>query len=387
MKPFSVFILAVENSGDQLGAGLINALQNNEQENFNISGIGGRSMAKAGVSSAFDISGLAILGFTEALKSYGLVLRKVREAVDLIMNESPDAVVLIDSWGFMVRVAKELKKREFSGQIIKYVAPQVWAMREGRAKVLAKYVDHLLTIHHFDIPYFTRHGLPTYAVGNPVFDTDYQSGSSRILQRYANIDLNKPICALFIGSRLSELKHMWEPILSAVEMLSLKYPELQFISPVSNSLALQIKKRRVEDKRSMHIHFLAEDTKLHVFAAADVAIACSGTVTSQLAASGVPSVVGYKLNPTTWVAAKRLYKPDFISLVNISAGEPLMPEYLQGKATGEALAQAASVFLDDEDLRVERSKALVEQTKIMRGNGGLASVQAADRVTQILCKA
>jgi len=380
----SVFILAVENSGDQLGAGLVKALRAVETQDIKIMGIGGVAMAEAGVMSDFDSSGLAILGFTEALKSYGLVLKKVREAVDLIMTEKPNAVVLIDSWGFMVRVAKGLKKSGYKGEIIKYVAPQVWAMREGRAKILAKYVDHLLTIHHFDSPYFSQHGLPTYCVGNPVFDIDYTSGSVEALQSVADIDLNKPVCALFIGSRMSELERMWEPIMSAADILSTRYPELQCVSPMSSTLETHIQDRLQQDARSKNVLFLPEETKLDVFAAANAAIACSGTVTSQLAAAGVPTIVSYILNKTTWAIVKRLYKPDFVSLVNISAERELMPEFLQDEVTGENLANAASVFLDDPDLRERRSQALVRQTHIMRGNGGLASVQAAEHVLEIL---
>jgi len=148
----SIFIVAAERSGDDLGAGLISDLQKQDPE-IEIFGIGGPGMAAQGVSSDYDISQLSILGFTEAIKSYRTVVKKVREAVDLIMKTRSQAVILIDSWGFMLRVAWGLRKAGYNGQIIKYVAPQVWAMREGRSKVLAEAVDHLLTIHSFDAPY------------------------------------------------------------------------------------------------------------------------------------------------------------------------------------------------------------------------------------------
>ncbi|WP_418152769.1 hypothetical protein AB8615_04175 [Litorimonas sp. RW-G-Af-16] len=151
-----VFILAVENSADHLGAELVTALRS-QQSDLTFAGIGGRAMSAVGVPSQMDIDGLAILGFVEGLKSYPMILRKVYEAGQRIMQSGADAVVLIDSWGFMIRVAKELRKQGYTGKIIKYVAPQVWAMREGRAKILARHVDHLLTIHSFDAPYFEQY--------------------------------------------------------------------------------------------------------------------------------------------------------------------------------------------------------------------------------------
>ena len=183
----SLFITAAERSGDDLGAGLIISLKKLDP-NIEFYGIGGPAMQDAGVHSDFDISPLAILGFTEALRAYPVVLKKVREAVAQIMSKKTDAVVLIDSWGFMLRVAKGLRKAGYKGEIIKYVAPQVWAMREGRAKVLAAAVDHLLTIHSFDAPYFERHGLPVHYVGNPVFDTDYSTGDGQGFRKQLGID-------------------------------------------------------------------------------------------------------------------------------------------------------------------------------------------------------
>jgi len=191
-----VYILAVENSADHLGAQLARALHT-QDKTIKLAGIGGEALREAGVPSQMDITGLAILGFTEGLRSYPLVLRKVKEAAQRIMESGADAAILIDSWGFMVRVAKRLKKLGYKGQIIKYLAPQVWAMREGRAKILARYVDQLLTIHSFDAPYFERYGLPVHYVGNAVFDIDYQSGDSRALRDEYKLSICQ--CGLKLG--------------------------------------------------------------------------------------------------------------------------------------------------------------------------------------------
>lgn len=379
----SVYIIAVENSADHLGAELIQHIRA-QASGVTLMGIGGSAMAADGVESEIDISGLAILGFVEGLKSYPMILDRVRAAIDSVMSLNPDAVILIDSWGFMIRVAKGLKKAGYRGQIIKYLAPQVWAMREGRSKVLAQHVDHLLTIHSFDAPYFEKHGLPVSYVGNPMFDTDYRQGNGAKLRRDLGIDPKDEVVSVFFGSRLSEIQQLAKPFADAVEILKSQRPSLKFISPVSASIATDVNAAAGADLRLQNIILLPEARKFDVFAASDVALACSGTVTTQLACAGVPSVVAYRLNGLTYIAAKRLYKPDYISIVNIAANEALMPEFVQGEVTGGSLALAVTQYLDDSDLRVSASAGLIAQTEAMKGKGGSASERAALTVLKII---
>ena len=379
----SVFIVAAERSGDDLGAGLISELKQCAPE-LEISGIGGPAMAAAGVSSDYDISPLSILGFTEAIKSYLAVVKKVREAVDLIMKTPSQAVVLIDSWGFMLRVAWGLRKAGYEGEIIKYVAPQVWAMREGRSKVLAKAVDHLLTIHSFDAPYFERHGLPVHYVGNPVFDTDYASGNGSALRDKYNIAANAPVLALLLGSRPSEITRLAEPMAETLSRLKKSIPDLVVVSPVSGSVLDLVNTARSQHAGFKDVIFIGETEKLDCFAAAGAALACSGTVTTQLADAGVPTVVTYKLSGLTFAVAKRLFRPDYISIVNIAADEALMPEFVQRDCNAQTLADAVKPYLTNPEVREQASKALKAQTAIMRGAGGRASRRAAEAVLDIL---
>ncbi len=379
----SVFIVAAERSGDDLGAGLVSDLRKMEPD-LKVFGIGGPAMAAQGVSSDYDISPLSILGFTEAIKSYPVVVKKVREAVDLIMKNPTQAVVLIDSWGFMLRVAWGLRKAGYAGQIIKYVAPQVWAMREGRSKVLAEAVDHLLTIHSFDAPYFEKHGLPVHYVGNPVFDMDYTTGDGPKLRGELKIGPNEPVLALLLGSRPAEIARLTGPMADAVERLKKTVPGLSIISPVSDAVATQVYAAAAEHNALSDVILLPEGRKLDCFAAADAALACSGTVTTQLADAGVPTIVTYKLSGLTFAIARLLYKKDYVSIVNIAADQALMPEYLQKESRGDVLADAVSPYLTDKTLRKSTSKALRAQTAKMRGLGGRASQRAAEAVMRII---
>ena len=379
----SVYIVAVENSADHLGAELTQHIRA-KTDAVRVLGIGGSAMAALGIDSEIDISGLAILGFVEGLKSYPMILDRVKAAVESVMSHNPDAVILIDSWGFMIRVAKGLKKAGYTGQIIKYLAPQVWAMREGRSKILAQHVDHLLTIHSFDAPYFEKHGLAVSYVGNPMFDTDYTQGDGDQLRLELGIGPEDEVVSVFFGSRLSEIQQLAKPFADAVEILKAQRPNLKLISPVSASIATDVKAAAGADLRLQNIILLPEARKFDVFAASDVALACSGTVTTQLACAGVPSVVAYRLNGLTYAAAKRLYKPDYISIVNIAAKAELMPEFIQGDVTGENLATALSAYLNDSNRRRGASEKLMAQTKAMKGKGGSASERAALTVLDII---
>ena len=379
----SAYIVAVENSADHLGAELSQHIRA-QTSGVSLMGVGGAAMAAEGINSEIDISGLAILGFVEGLKSYPMILDRVNATVASVMIKAPEAVILIDSWGFMIRVAKGLKKAGYSGKIIKYLAPQVWAMREGRSKILAQYVNHLMTIHSFDAPYFEKYGLPVSYVGNPIFDTDYQQGDGESLRRELGIDAKDEVVSVFFGSRLSEIQQLAKPFADAADILKTQRPRLKLISPVSDSIATDVNAAAGADLRLQNIILLPEARKFDVFAASDVALACSGTVTTQLACAGIPSVVSYRLNGLTYMAAKRLYKPNYISIVNIAADEALMPEFIQGDVTGESLSSAVTAYLNDPDLRQQTSQKLIAQTDAMKGKGGSASERAALTVLDII---
>ncbi len=383
-----IFIVAAEKSGDELGAALVRELRAQTGGDITLSAIGGNALGAEGLDSPVDISPLSILGFFEALKSYPVIMQRVAQASGEIMASGADAVVLIDSWGFMMRVAKRLKKQGFKGQIIKYVAPQVWAMREGRSKVLADGVDHLLTIHDFDAPYFTRHGLNTIYVGNPVFDRAYDRGDGAGLRREYNIGKDTPVLVMLFGSRLSEIQRLAEPFADAVARLKKALPQLVVISPVSDTISEDVLAAAAHEKHLQDVILLGETRKLDCFAAADAAIACSGTVTTQLACAGVPTVVGYKLNTATYLVAKRLFKPDYMSIVNIANDQLLMPEFIQDGCNGKNLANTVLPYLTNPDTHKTASQALMSATNKMRsGNAGVdgtSSARAAKAVLKVL---
>ena len=171
-RPLKIMLVAAEASGDALGAGLARALRGRLGDDVTFVGVGGLRMAEEGVVSPFDITDLSVLGWLEGLKAYGVVRRRVADTAALAAAERPDAVILIDSWGFTIRVAKAIRAVLPDTPLIKYVGPQVWASRPGRAKTLAASVDHLLALYAFDAPWFEREGLQTTVVGSQALHVD-----------------------------------------------------------------------------------------------------------------------------------------------------------------------------------------------------------------------
>ncbi|MGB3457235.1 MAG: lipid-A-disaccharide synthase [Litorimonas sp.] len=378
MERPDVFIVAAEPSGDQLGAALIDSLRSCDQD-IRIAGIGGSRMSEAGVATLMSTDGLAVLGFVEGLKAYPTVLRKVREATSLILEADPRAVILIDSWGFMARIAKRLKSKGFVGKIVKYVAPQVWATRPGRAKVLALSVDHLLSTQTMDAPYFDAAGLAQTFVGNPVLDRPYGESDARAFREHYDLETS-PIIGLFPGSRGSEIDRVGPAIVTAAQSVHGQYPDVQFICVVSDAVQPAVEALM----RNLPCRLVDEADLNEALSMLDVAIACSGTITTQLAAAGVPTVVLYRLSALTYAIASRIFRQKYISLVNISADAPLMPEYLQDEIMDSGPADVISKWLDDPNTREALGQSLKRETQRMGAGSGKASDRAAAAILDLL---
>ena len=235
--PLKIMLVAAEASGDALGAGLARALKARLGEGVAFVGTGGPKMAAEGVASPFDIVELSVLGWIEGLRAYGRVKARVADTVALAARERPDAVVLIDSWGFTIRVAKALRADLPGTPLIKYVGPQVWASRPGRAKTLAGAVDHLLALYAFDAPWFERAGLPTTVVGSPALHVDMAGADGARFRRTRGIAPDAPLLLVLPGSRPSEISRMTLVYEQAVAQLKQAEPALQVAVVAAGTVA------------------------------------------------------------------------------------------------------------------------------------------------------
>jgi lipid-A-disaccharide synthase len=380
-----IMLVAAEASGDALGAALMRALRRRLGEAVRFVGVGGPQMTAEGLASPFDIAELSIFGWVEGLKAYGKVVARADETAAVAAGERPDAAVLIDSWGFTLRVAQRLRRQDPKLKLIKYVGPQVWASRPGRAKTLAKAVDHLLSILAFDAPWFEKAGLPVTVVGNPVLAQDMSQADPDGFRGAMGAEPDDPILLVLPGSRRSEVNRLMGPFGDAVTRLKAQHPHLRVALVLADTVAEEV--RAAARNWTVQPHLVqGERARIDAMCGATVALACSGTVTTQLALAGCPMIVAYRLgSDLTFAVIKAMIHTPYVCLLNIVEKRIIVPELLQRDCTGPKLAAAVAARLDDAGLRArqvcDQNAAL---DKLGPRGGPDPSERAADAVIAIV---
>jgi len=381
-RPLKVMLVAAEASGDALGAGLARALKARLGKDVVFVGVGGPKMAAEGVVSPFDIAELSILGWIEGLKAYGRVKKRVAETAALAAAEKPDAVVLIDSWGFTIRVAQAIRVASPKTPLIKYVGPQVWASRPGRAKTLAGAVDHLLALYALDAPWFEKAGLPTTVVGSQALHVDMAGADGARFRAARGIAADAPLLLVLPGSRPSEITRMTPVYEQAVKQLKAQIPGLEVAVVAAGTVAAGAAGRGAAS--AVRAHVVQEADKYDAMKAANAALATSGTVSTELALAGAPMIIAYKIDGLSYVLMKRLVTAKHITLFNIAADEAIAPEFIQHEATPQALAKAVGRLLTDPEAAADQARRQTEALDLMGRGGPDPSELAADAVLRVI---
>jgi lipid-A-disaccharide synthase len=371
-----IFLVAAESSGDALGADLARVLKERDPT-LQLAGVGGPLMAEEGVPTQADIGGLAILGFIDGLLAFARVKRAVSATVAAILKAKPDVVVLIDSWGFTLRVAQDVRAADPNIKLVKYIGPQVWATRPGRAKTLAAAVDHLICIHDFEVPFYAPYGLDCTVCGHPALGR-YKPGDGAALRARQGYKPNEKIILVLPGSRTAEIRRIGPTLWQAAELLD-RDRDVRIVVVAANSV-----RQQVLEQAPAAVRILDEREKEDAFAAATVALAASGTVTTEVALQGTPLVIGYKLGWITWAIARAfLFKSKYATLMNVAADNEVAPEFIQTKCTPENIAAAAALLLDDPAAREDQVRAQDEALAKMGRGARSASEFAADAVLKV----
>lgn len=372
-----IFLVAAESSGDALGADLARTLKERDPA-LELAGVGGPLMGEVGLPSQADISGLAVLGFIDGLLAYSRVKRAVAATVKAVLVFKPDAVVLIDSWGFTLRVAQAIRAAAPHIKLVKYIGPQVWATRPGRAKTLAATVDHLICIHDFEPRFYEAYGLPCTVCGHPALGR-YKPGDGAALRERQSFGPKDKVLLVLPGSRPSEIRRVGPALWGAAELLD-RDRDVRLLVVAASSVSRAVLTQTLPTARVVD-----EREKEDAFAAATVALAASGTVTTEVALQGTPVVVAYKLGWITWAVARLfLFKGKYVTLMNVAADDEIAPELLQTKCTPEEIARAAAPLLDDEDAREHQIRRQDEALALMGRGGRPASEIAAEAVLSVV---
>jgi len=379
-QPLAIAIVAAEESGDALGAALARALVKAEST-VQLSGVGGGAMRAAGIESPFPIDELAIIGLTAIPRRLPAILRRIREAADAIVKARPHALVIIDSPDFTHRVARQVRRRAPEIPILDYVSPSVWAWRPGRARAMRGYIDHVLAILPFEPAAHRRLGGPpcTY-VGHPLVEriADLRPGPDEAARRLAE----PPLILILPGSRSGEVSRHTRVFGAAIERLCGRIGPIELVLPTVSHVERQV--REAVAGWAVQPKIVVEGSeKWAAFRRARAALAASGTVTLELALSGIPMVAAYRLHSIEAVVARairlRARLPSVI-LANLVMGENVVPELLQEDCTPEKLADALAAVVGDTGQRRRQIEGFQRLDQIMKIGGTAPSAKAAGLV-------
>ena len=337
-------------------------------------------MAAEGLTSRFPMAELSVMGIAEVLPRLPGLLARIRETGDAVAAVAPDALVTIDSPDFSLRVARRARRLRPGLRTIHYVAPSVWAWRPGRAAKMARVVDHVLALLPFEPPYMQAAGMTCDFVGHPVV-AERQASDAEVAALRAELAIGpgQPVLALLPGSRRGEVTRLAPVFAEVARRLRERMPELAVIVPAAPGVVglLDAGLRpdaagwpHVMDPRGMAAPDW-EARKRAAFAAADVALAASGTVSLELAAAGTPMVIGYDANWLTVWLAKRLVRVETATLVNLVTETRAVPEFLAEDCTPARITPAVAALLDDPDAAAAQ-RAAANLTMQRLGRGGEA---------------
>jgi lipid-A-disaccharide synthase len=382
-----LFLVAGEPSGDRLGGALIEGMRALGVAP-ELAGVGGPSMAAAGMASRFPMEELSVMGIAEVLPRLPNLLRRIRETAEAVAAMRPDALVTIDSPDFSLRVARAARKRLPELRTIHYVAPSVWAWRPGRAAKMAEVVDHVLALLPFEPPYMEAAGMTCDFVGHPVA-AEPQASPAEVAALRAELAIapGQPVLALLPGSRRGEVTRLAPIFAEVARRLRALRPELAVIVPAAPAVVGLLDERmRADEAGWPHVldprGFDAsawEARKRAAFAAADVALAASGTVSLELAAAGTPMVIAYDANPLTVWMVRRLVRVDTATLVNLVTETRAVPEFL-GDCTAQAIVPAVEALFADPGMAAAQRAASARAMALLGRGGEPPGVRAARSV-------
>jgi len=329
-------------------------------------------MGDAGVRILFPSSEMAVVGLTEVLSRVRLITRAYLELKSILKSGRPDLLILIDYPDFNLALARVAKRSKVP--VLYYISPQVWAWRPGRVKKLAQRVDRMAVILPFEKDFYRQRGMAVDYVGHPLLDIVPSNLCREEVLRDLGLPNRSPVLGLLPGSRREEVTHLLPDMVRAAGILSAHYPDLSCLLPLASTISPDLIEPII---RASPVPIRIQKDIYRVLAACDTALVTSGTATLETAIMLVPMVIAYRVSPVTFWFGRRLVKVPHIGLVNLIAGEEIVPELIQEEVTPRRLAEEALAFLGSS----QRRRNVVDRLRGLRDMLGKGS--ASDRTAEI----
>ena len=364
-----------EASGD-LYAGALTRELHHLSPGIEVSGRGGAEFTRAGGRLLADYRGLAVTGFIELVAKLPELMKAKQRLVAAAREERPDALVVIDYFGFNIRLARDVKK--LGVPVIYYVSPQIWAWRPRRLADIRAIADRVLVIFPFEEPIYRAAGVPVEFVGHPLIDLARADEPRAAFLERIGLTPAAPTVALLPGSRPSELRRILESLVEAANRVRAAVPAVQFVL----ARAANLDNRLFEPVERLTDVAIVQGETDAVLGAADVALTASGTATVQATLHGTPMVVVYRVSPLEYRLGRHFVNLDTFAMVNLIAGKRIVPELIQDEFTPEAVAAEAIAMLTDPG-RAARIREELAEVRRKLGEPG-ATRRAAEAILKLV---
>jgi lipid-A-disaccharide synthase len=349
-----IAMVAGEASGDLLAAHLIAALKK-RLPGAQFVGIGGPKMQREGFDAWWPAEKLAVRGYVEVLRHYREITGIRRQLLSKLLESRPDVFIGVDAPDFNLWLEGRLKAAGIPA--VHYVSPSVWAWRAGRLGKIGKAVSHMLALFPFEPEIYRQHQIPVSYVGHPLADIiplqiDHAGAKERL-----EVTKAQPVFALLPGSRQSEVRYMADLLVETARRLLVRFPNAMFLVPLVSRETRDLFETAIWKAGAADLPFKLLFGHAHeALAACDAAIVASGTATLEAAMLKAPMIIAYRMSPISWQLMRRMHLQPWAGLPNILAGRFVVPEFLQGEATAENLAQAAGNLVADATVREQLAR-------------------------------
>ena len=356
-----IFVLTGEPSGDKLASTVINKLQQNYSDIEYLS-VGGSHLNSLGIKSIYDLKEITYIGFTSVLLNIFKIKKKINETVNKIIEFKPDILFSVDSPDFALRVAQRVKKANPNIKIIHFIAPKVWAWREGRVKKMKKYLDHILLLFNFEKKYFDKENILSTFVGHPLLDDNVKN----VVKLNNLISNKKRYISLFAGSRESEIKIHAPILFEFIKKMNNKEDDFNFvfhsIDKYKNYLINLLSNQNIDNVEVVS----DEKIKNEILKISSFAVVKSGTVSLEVCKLNIPSIIIYKMNFINFYLAKLFLKINYVNMLNIIKNSEIIPELLQNDCNPNEIFNSVYYFLKKPELmkkQLSEIKLIINEIK------------------------
>ena len=356
-----LFILTGEPSGDKLASHVILKLRE-KNKNIQYLSVGGSHLNALGIKSIYDLKEITYIAFTDVLFNLFKIKKKIDETVKKILEFKPDILFSVDSPDFTLRVAQRVKKANPNIKVIHFIAPKVWAWREGRVKKMKKYLDHILLLFNFEKKYFDKENILSTFVGHPLLDDNVEN----VVKLNNLINNKKRYISLFAGSRESEIKIHAPILFEFIKKMNNKEDDFNFVfhstDKYKNYLINLLNNQNINNAEVIS----DEKIKNEILKISSFAVVKSGTVSLEVCKLNIPSIIIYKMNFINFYLAKLFLKINYVNMLNIIKNSEIIPELLQNDCNPNEIFNSVYYFLKKPELmkkQLSEIKLIINEIK------------------------